>query len=115
MPQRKSFWMYDYDQVKYRTPLQWGAYFILALVFAIFGCVVLWAVFSEYKSKHWLDTGLIAIAAMCLGGAIIELPASAVFLYRRWRGDITGYFDYEVVMDADRGSTDGVEHGPDHR
>ncbi len=106
--------MYDYDQVKYRTPLQWGASLILSFIFAVFGCVVLWAVVGEYKSKHELDTGLIAVAAMCLGLAIIELPASAIFFYRRWRGEITGYFDYEVLGTIDHGK-DGVNHGSDHR
>jgi hypothetical protein len=115
MTQRKSFWMYDYDQVKYRTPVHWGASLILSVIFSVFGCVVLWAVVGEYKSKHELDTGLIAIAVMCLGLAIIELPASVIFFYRRLRGEITGYFDYEVAMEADRGSINGVNHGSDHR
>jgi len=56
MPQRKSFWLYDYDQVKYRTPLQWGALLIISLVFAVFGSVAAWAVVIQYTSKHTVDT-----------------------------------------------------------
>jgi H+/Cl- antiporter ClcA len=114
MPQRKNFWMYDYDQVKYRTPIQWGSLLILSFIFAVFGSAVLWAVVGEYRSKHELDTALLAVGAAFLCGAIIELPASAIFFYRRWRGEITGYFDYEV-LGASEHDKDGVHHGPDHR
>jgi hypothetical protein len=115
MPQRKSFWLYDYDQVKYRTPLQWGTLLVIACALAAFGSLCAWAVVAEYKSKHGLDTGLIALAAAFLAMAVIELPAALIFFYRRWRGEILGYFDYEVVNDANAESTSGVNHGPDHR
>jgi len=113
MPQRKSFWMYNYDQVKYRTPTQWGLFLFLSLLFAVLGCGFLWVAVKEFRSKNELDTAYIAFAAMLLGGAVIELPASLTFFYRRWRGEITGYFDYEVSPGAENNKV-GEDHGSDH-
>ena len=114
MPQRKNFWVWDYDQVKYRTPVQWGCLLILSFVFAVFGSAVLWAVIREYKARHELNTGLAAVSAMFLGVAIIELPASFVFFYRRWRGEILGYFDYEILDETDQ-DKGGINHGSGYR
>lgn len=107
--------MYDYDQVKYRTLLQWGTLLVISFVFGIFGCVAAWAVVTQYTSKHTPNIALAATAAAFLAAAVIELPAAVIFFYRRWRGEIIGYFDYEVVLDPDKDSADGVHHGPDHR
>ena len=112
MPRRKSFWLYDYDQVKYRTPFQWGSLLIISAVFAGFGGVAAWAVVAQYTSKHSVDIALIAVAAAFLAAAVIELPAAAIFFLRRWRGEIVGYFDYEVIEHEK--SSNGVHHGPDH-
>jgi uncharacterized membrane protein YsdA (DUF1294 family) len=107
--------MYDYDQVKYRTPLQWGTLLVISFVFGVFGSVAAWAVVTQYTSKHTLNIALMATAAAFLAAAVIELPAAAIFFCRRWRGEIIGYFDCEVVMDPDKDSADGVNHGSDHR
>ncbi len=101
MPQRKSFWLYDYDQVKYRTPLQWGVLLMLSFVFASFGSLVAWVVIAQYGSKRTVNVALTAVAAAFLAAAAIELPAGLIFFYRRWRGEILGYFDYEVVGESD--------------
>ena len=112
MPQRRNFWLYKYDQVKYRTPLQWSALLIVSVVFAGFGSVATWAAVIQYRSKNSVDVALIATAAAFLAAAVIELPAAAIFFFRRWRGEIVGYFDYEVIEDE---KSDGVHNGPDHR
>jgi len=114
MPQRKSFWLYDYDQVKYRTPLQWGILLVVSSIFATFASAVALAVVTQYRSEHTLNVALMAVAAAFFAAAIVELPAAVIFFYRRRRGEITGYFDYEVLSDADHGRNE-VDHGTDHR
>lgn len=114
MPLRKSFWLYSYDQVKYRTPIQWGVLFAVGLVLALLAGVGVWSTVYQYKSRHTVDTALVALTVMCFGMAFVELPAALIFFYRRWRGEITGYFDYEVLTDGDADTTNGVDHGPDH-
>lgn len=112
MPSRKSIWLYDYKHVKYRTRIQWTVSFLAGLVLAAIGCMGVWSTVIRYRSGHGIDTAILALSAMCVAMAFIEFPASLVYFYRRWRGEMTGYFDYEVI-DRDQGSP-GVHHGPDH-
>jgi uncharacterized membrane protein len=114
MLQRKRFWLYDYDQVKYRTPLQWGILLVVSFIFATFGSAVALAVVTQYRSEHTLNVALIAVTAAFLAAAVIEFPAAVIFFYRRRRGEIMGYFDYEVLADANHGRNE-VDHGSDHR
>ena len=115
MPQRKSFWLYNYDQIKYRTPLQWSILLAVGVVLTLFGSLGVWSIAGQYNAKHSVDLVLIALTAMCLAMAVIELPAALIFFYRRWQGEITGYFDYEIVRSEDEGRADGVSHGSGHR
>jgi hypothetical protein len=115
MPTRKSVWLYDYDHVKYRTGLQWALSFVAGLALAGLGCMGIWSVVIGFRSGVGVDTGLLAISAMCLAMAVIELPAALIYFYRRMRGEMTGYFDYEIVDDDSHKDSQGVHHGPDHR
>jgi hypothetical protein len=115
LPERKNYWLYRYDQVKYRTPLQWGVLFFVSIILAAIGSLGVWSVVRQYNAKHGLGTGVLALAAMSLAIAAIELPAAVIFFYRRWRGEMTEYFDYEVMNETDQKRTDGVHHGSDHR
>ena len=112
MPTRRSVWLYDYDHVKYRTRLQWMLSFAAGLVLAIFGCLGVWSIVIRYRSGRGIDTAILALSAMCVAMAVIEVPAALVYFYRRSRGEVAGYFDYEVI-DRGQGSP-GVHHGPDH-
>jgi hypothetical protein len=114
MPTRKSDWLYDYAHVKYRTPLQWTLSFAARLVLAGIGCRGVWSVVIRYRSGRGLDTAILALSAMCIAMAIIEFPAAFIYFYRRWRGETTGYFDYEVIDDRGQNGSPGVHHGPDH-
>ena len=114
MPSRKSVWVYDYDHVKYRTRLQWALSFTAGCVLAIIGCMGIWSVVTGFRSGLGMETGLLALSAMCLAMAVIELPAALIYFYRRLRGETTGFFDYEVVDDGSQKSGQGVHHGPDH-
>ena len=101
MPTRKSVWLYDYDHVKYRTGLQWALSFVAGLALACLGCMGIWSVIIGFRSGLGIETGLLAISAMCLAN-------------RRVRGEMTGYFDYEIVDDGSHKDSQGVHHGPDH-
>lgn len=113
MPTRKSVWLYDYDHVKFRTPLQWGLSFVAGLVLAAIASIGLWGETIRYRSGRGIDGALLLLSAMCMAVAIIELPAALVYFYRRRRGELTGYFDYEIVDDEKSGK--GVSRSPDHR
>jgi hypothetical protein len=112
MPTRKSVWLYDYDHVKFRTPLQWALSFAAALVLAAIGCVGVWGEVIRYRSGRGIDGALLPLSAMCIAIAIIELPAALIYFYRRRRAELTGYFDYETI---DEKGGNGVHHGSDHR
>ena len=114
MPTRKSVWLYDYDHVKYRTRLHWVLSFAAGLVLAAIGCMGVWAVVTRFRSGDGIDTALLALSATCVASAVIELPAALVYFYRRWQGETTGYFDYEVIDDQGQKGSHGVHHGPDH-
>jgi hypothetical protein len=58
-----------------------------------------WSSVIRYRSGHGIDTALLSLSAMCVAIAVIELPAALIYFYRRWRGELPGYFDYEVIDD----------------
>jgi hypothetical protein len=113
MPTRRSVWLYDYDHVKFRTPLHWALSFAAGLVLAVLGCTGIWVEATRYRSGHGIDGALLPLSAMCVAIAVIELPAALIYFYRRTRGEPTDYFDYEVI-DQEKGSN-GVHHGSDNR
>jgi hypothetical protein len=114
MPTRRSVWLYDYDHVKYRTRLQWALSFVAGIVLAAIGCLGVWSIVIGYRSGRGVDTAILALSATCVAMAVIELPAALIYFYRRSRGEVAGYFDYEVEV-TDRGQgTPGVHRGPDH-
>ena len=112
MPTRRSVWLYDYDHVKYRTRLQWTLSFAAGFVLAVIGGLGVWSVAIRYRSGSGVDTAILALSMMCVAMAVIEFPAALIYFYRHSRGEVTGYFNYEVV-DRDKSSA-GVHHGPDH-
>jgi len=112
MPARKSVWLYDYDHVKYRTVIQWAASFAVGFVVAVIGCIGVWSAVIRCRSGHGIDVALLSISASCIAIAIIEVPAALVYFYRRRKGQLTGYFDYDVIESEK--SSNGVHHGPDH-
>ncbi len=114
MPTRKSVWLYDYDHVKYRTRLQWTLSVVAGLVLAVIGGMGVWSTVVRYRSGHGIDTAVLALSVMCVAMAVIEFPAALTYFYRRWRGEMTGYFDYEVIDDPSEKGSHGVHHGPDH-
>jgi hypothetical protein len=96
MPTRKSVWLYDYDHVKFRTPLQWGLSLAAGLVLAAIALIGLFGETIRYRSGRGIDSALLPLSVMCLAIATIELPAALVYFYRRRKGEPTGYFDYEI-------------------
>jgi hypothetical protein len=104
MPTRKSVWLYDYDHVKFRTPLQWALSLAAGLVFAAIASIGLWGETIRYRSGRGIDGALLPLSAMCMAIAIIELPAALLYFYRRRRGQLTGNFDYEIVNDEGTGN-----------
>ena len=110
---RKSVWLYDYDQVKYRTSLQWAASFAAGFVLAVIGGLGVWSAVIRYRSGRGIDIALLSTSAMCIAIAIIEAPAALVYFQRRRKGESTGCFDYEVIENEK--DSNGVHHGPDHR
>ncbi|MFZ3342884.1 MAG: hypothetical protein WA609_18700 [Terriglobales bacterium] len=104
MPTRKSVWLYDYDLVKFRTPLQWWLSLAAGIVLATIASVGLWGEIIRYRSGRGVDGALLPLSAMCMAVAIIELPAALVYFYRRRKGELTGYFDYEIVDDENAGN-----------
>ena len=109
---RKRVWLYDYDHVKYRTRLQWTLSFAAGFVLAVIGSLGVWSVAVRYRSGRGVDTATLALSVMCVAMAVIEFPAALIYFYRHSRGEVTGYFNYEVV-DRDKSSA-GVHHGRDH-
>src|SRR5258706_936653 len=97
MPTRRSVWLYDYDHVKYRTRLQWTLSFAAGFVLAVIGGLGVWSVAIRYRSGSGVDTAILALSMMCVAMAVIEFPAALTYFYRPLRGEVTGYFDYEVV------------------
>jgi len=93
LPPRKGLWLFDHDQVKYNTPFQQTVSAILGSLALGFGAVVLWIVWSS-RTGSWMDV-LLAVAALAYG--LLNAPVGMVYWFRRWRGERTEYFDYEVV------------------
>ena len=112
MPTRKSVWLYDYNYVKFRTSLQWALSLAIGLVLAAIASIGLWGETIRYRSGRGIDGALLPLSAMCMAVAIIELPAALVYFYRRRRGELTDYFDYETVDGEKAGN--GASRRPDH-
>ena len=111
LPKRRGLGLFDYDQVKHRTPFQQTASGILGCLALGLGAAIVWVMWSS-KTGTWIDI-LFAVAALAYG--LINAPVGIVYWFRRSRGELTGYFDYEVVDQENERHGKGVDHAPDHR
>jgi len=112
LPPRKGLWLLHYDQVKYRTPFQQAASVILGCLALVYAATFGWIMWSA-KTGTWMGV-IIIVAAFAYG--LINAPAGIIYWLRRWRGEVTDYFDYEVVEPGgDDDSVEGESHAPDHR
>src|SRR5271166_2220191 len=111
VPPQKGLWLFDHDQVKYRTPFQQTASAILgclALGYAVSALLVMWS----SKSGTWMSL-LFLVAALAYG--LTNAPVGIIYWIRRGRGEITECFDHEVESGGRDSGSRGANHAPDHR
>jgi hypothetical protein len=115
IPPRNGIWLFDYQDIKYNSRLQWSLHLIFGGSALVFGSVTLFALLRQAMHGD-VEFVPIVMATCALLVGLLYAPAAVIYFFRRNRGEPTDFFDYDVL---DRGrqtsNTDGDSDAPDHR
>ena len=115
VPARKGIWLFDYQDIKYNSRLQWGLHLIFGLSALIFGFRTLILLIRHAKHAHFEFVPVVFATCSVLLG-LLYAPAAIIYFIRRRRGEPTDIFDYEVLHRGQQTiDTDGDPDAPDHR
>ena len=100
MPKRRGIWLFDYEQIKHRTPFQWFASSLLGGLALIGGAFVGWLSWQASDRAEWYSRlfALTVPAAMIAYG-VVNFPGGIIYLLRRRRGEPVDVWDCETPDD----------------
>ncbi len=97
MSRRKGIWLFDYEDIKYKTTFGMIAWLVLGIGGLVGGSVLLWLIIGRWGNNATLLSKaiilVIPVAMICYG--IAFAPAAFLYFLRRRRGEPLGVWDHE--------------------
>jgi hypothetical protein len=114
IPPRRGIWLHPYKDIRYYGALQWTLCLVGGIVAILFGALLLLLVFSA--SPHGvMDLPVILLGCAALLWGLLYAPAAIIYFLRRRRGEMTDFFDYDVVHPGKQRKQSPGEHDASDR
>ncbi|MGE5206657.1 MAG: hypothetical protein ACM3PW_13655, partial [Chlamydiota bacterium] len=109
MSRRRGIWLFDYEDIKHKTPFSMFAWLVLGTGALAGGSAFLWLIIGRWSNNATLLSKTISLvipgAMICYG--IAFAPAGLIYFLRRRRGEALGMWDHERAKMAGESQKEG--------